>query len=311
MRWRKARRVTGLVILGIGRLLARFLPIGGLSVAHWLYKQFSFNGVSVPYSLGHTVIVIPGVASCWRDVVLGREYAVWEFLSGWASEATGFLDWGANIGYFSCLVARLNRKAKVVAVEPLPECRSYLRAVRRINKLTNIDIIGAVLSDHDGVCEFELPQERYGESGGLGRASVVTHVIQVQGYSLDSLLQKFFAEDRVVVKVDIEGFESVALRVPVSPENAPKVIALCVEVHLYCFAQPQAEFADLLAALQGWFPADWFIAKPRCLQSSWRRYWDRVRRREAVMPLDADLVSSLIESKQVEELHLFGVRRSL
>lgn len=305
---RKLNRIKGLVILIAGRFLSRYLPIGSLTVTKWLFKQFRSNKTTVAYQLNHAVIVIPGVASCWRDVVNGREYALQTFLSSLASRTTGFLDCGANIGYFSCLMARLNPKARVIAVEPLKECRSYLRAVIRINKLLNIEIVEAVLSDSDGTFEFGLPEERFSESASLSRAAATTGLVQVQGYSLDSLLRKFATKDRVIVKVDIEGFESVALNNSISPENAQKVIALFVEVHLCRFLNPRSEFADLLSSLQAWFFADWFIATPRCLQGSLKRYWNRVYEREEIMPLSTGLVNQLIKNKQVGELYLFGIR---
>jgi len=123
-----------------------------------MFRHFCANNTAVLYTTSHAVIVIPCVASCWRDVVNGREYALQAFLSGLASKATGFLDCGANLGYFSCLMATLNPGVKVVAVEPLAECRSYLRAARRINKLANIEVADAVLSDRDGTFEFAPPK---------------------------------------------------------------------------------------------------------------------------------------------------------
>lgn len=310
MERRTLNRIKGLVILIAGRSLSRYLPIGSLTVTKWLFKQFCSNKTTIAYTIDHTVIVIPGVASCWRDVVNGREYALQSLLSDMASRTTGFLDCGANIGYFSCLMARLNPEVKVVAVEPLKECRSYLRAVRRINNSMNIEIVHAVLSECDGVFEFDLPRERFSESGSLSHATAATKVVQIQGYSLDSLLQKFTTKDRVIVKVDIEGFESVALNASVSSQNARKVLALCVEVHLYRFSEPWSEFSSLLEALQAWFPAEWFITKPRCLQNSLRRYWNRVCQREEIMPLNTIVVNQLIEDKRVGELYLFGIRNS-
>jgi hypothetical protein len=123
-------------------------------------------------------------------------------------------------------------------------------------------------------------------------------------------LDKFANSDRVIVKVDIEGFESVALKAPVSSQNAQKVMALCVEAHIYRFSKPGSEFDDLLGSLQIWFPGDWFIATPRCLQNSLRRYWNRVRQIEEIMPLNAALVNELIEGKRIGDLYLFGVRNS-
>jgi FkbM family methyltransferase len=276
-----------------------------------LFKLFCFNNTTVVYTVGYSVIVIPGVASCWRDVVNGREYALQAILSDLAPKATGFLDCGANMGYFSCLMARLNSELKIVAVEPLKECLSYLKAVRRINGFMNIEIVNAVLSDCDGVFEFSLPQERFGESGGLGGAEKGTGTVLVRGYSLDSLLERFTVEDRVIIKVDIEGFESVALRIPPSPVNSQKVFALCVEVHLYRFSRPWPEFSDLLRSIRSWFPARWFITKPRCLQGPLRRYWNRVSQREEFIPLDTTLVKGLVEGGRIQDLYLFGIRGSL
>lgn len=58
-----------------------------------------------------------------------------------------------------------------------------------------------------------------------------------------------------------------------------------------------------------WLVADWFIAKPRCLQGPFERYWHRIMQRETITTLNTDLAKNLIDNKKIDKLKLFGIKR--
>lgn len=243
---------------------------------------------------------------------MGRERAVQGFLAAQAPRATGFLDCGANIGYFSCLAAQCNPQAKILAVEPLAECHRLLRAERRLNGFRHIRIVPGVLSEQDGLCPFERPSESYGESGSIRTTTSIKgeggSLKEICGYSLDHLLNSFSPEDRVIVKVDIEGYEAQALKAPVSSAQAKKVMALCVEVHLFAYANPFADFRQWLGAVQDWFTGRWWMAEPPFTQKPLKRYWRRLRQTEPLKPLDMALMEQWIAQNRLSETYVFGVK---
>lgn len=299
-------RIRGLFIISIAKFLYRFVPFKSNLVSFYFFKFFRSGKPAIVCSRGYNMIVIPGITSCWRNVVAGREFAVESFLRNLIPKATGFLDCGAHMGYFSCLAAGLNKKMKVLAVEPLPECFRYLTALSRINNFKNIEIVKGVLSERDKMTGF-VTSGHFDESGKVARTSQDATVM-AQGYSLNTLLQRFGADDKVIVKVDIEGYEPIALNIVLTQENKKKIIALYIEIHLCFFLQPWPEFWSLLQAVRNWFAADWFIAKPRCLQNPFMRYWNRATQQEPLIILNTDLVKSLIDKRMIAELGLFGIK---
>jgi FkbM family methyltransferase len=78
-------------------------------------------------------------------------YEVFERLVG---HARGFVDVGANIGYYSLLATALNADIRVWSFEPLPPVAEYLRRNKVENDLTNMDVVEMAASDQTGTAEF-------------------------------------------------------------------------------------------------------------------------------------------------------------
>ncbi len=111
-------------------------------------------------------------------------------------------DIGANVGFFSLLASVLTgTEGQVYAFEPLPRNIHYLRQHIQINKLENIDVIEAAVSDHTGEAYFDL-----GASSAMGHLATQGE-IKVQMVSLDSLVDEGRIEAPEVMKVDVEGAE--------------------------------------------------------------------------------------------------------
>ncbi len=264
------------------------------------------------------ILVMPGVHACWRDAVQGREWGPRDFLLRQARRATGFLDCGANMGTFSLLFAAANRRARVIAVEPLPECCRYLRAARRLNGLSRLEVWPAVLSDRSKRIPFHRPVVEFDEGGqidGEGNATS-TRPTEVRAYTLNDLLARYGRDDRVVVKIDIEGHEATALRTTPEKENAAKVLAVCVETHLALYSRPWEDFMGWFSQLEGWFEADWWICAPGGIvppsRRLDRRLWRYVRRlfhKEDLVRIDRRALRHGVDSGAIGEFHLLGVAK--
>ncbi|MDF1519078.1 MAG: FkbM family methyltransferase [Brevefilum sp.] len=111
-------------------------------------------------------------------------------------------DIGANVGYFTLLAAVLvEEKGKVFSFEPLPRNINFLRQHISLNKLTNIRVIEAAVSDHMGQALFDL-----GASTAMGHLSE-TGGLHVQMVSLDQMIENGDLDTPGVLKIDVEGAE--------------------------------------------------------------------------------------------------------
>jgi protein-L-isoaspartate O-methyltransferase len=74
------------------------------------------------------------------------------FLARFANSAeNNFIDVGANIGYFSCLMSKLAGPAgKVLAIEPEPQNLKLLEQNIKINNLTNVVVYPCALGAGEG-----------------------------------------------------------------------------------------------------------------------------------------------------------------
>ena len=111
-------------------------------------------------------------------------------------------DIGANVGYFSLLSAVLvGSGGFVYAFEPLPRNVEFLRKHIKLNKLNNIQVVDAAVSDHTGEAWFNL-----GASSAMGHLSESGEV-QVRLVSLDRLLSERLLKPPDFMKIDVEGAE--------------------------------------------------------------------------------------------------------
>jgi FkbM family methyltransferase len=120
------------------------------------------------------------------------------------------IDIGANIGFYSCLAA--SRQTPVVAIEPLPSnlqllCRNVLE--NGFNHRVEIFPIG--LGSHPDLLKlFGADTGASFVSNWAGTTNTLGHIVPVN--TLDSLLNGRFAGKRLLIKMDVEGFEYTALQ---------------------------------------------------------------------------------------------------
>lgn len=117
----------------------------------WRSYDFTTRANGVVFS-GNTLDLIQGYLY-W--------FGVWEpnlthFIARRMNEAPDrtFLDVGANIGYYSMLVASRHPQSRVIAIEAFPPIVEKLRKNVEQNALKNIRLISEAASDHAGVLEF-------------------------------------------------------------------------------------------------------------------------------------------------------------
>lgn len=119
-----------------------------------------------------------------------------------------FWDIGANAGYHSLVAARVvGPEGRVLAVEPHPSIARTLRAQVSLNGLSNVFVHEAAVSGSPG--QATLMARANTLMSALATVTDEGEAVPVASVSLDSLLE-YGAPD--VVKIDIEGGETAALR---------------------------------------------------------------------------------------------------
>jgi len=159
-----------------------------------------------------------------------------------------FLDIGANIGYFSLLVANNIPTAKVISFEPVNDLFQKLRNNISINDFKNITAINAAVgelneerelflsgSDNLGMSSFQQPENF---SGKREMVKVVT---------IDEWFKRAGLAKIDIIKLDVEGSEFAALKgmkevsqnfkpiiiVEINPETLSMFRLMPVDIYVY------------------------------------------------------------------------------
>lgn len=189
---------------------------------------------------------------------------------------TGFLDVGANLGYFSLLAARwVGPRGRVDSIEPDPLNRQRLQDNLAANALAGRVTVHAIAaSDHAGELRLWHPD---GDDANHGMASTV---VVPQGASREFVVQAERLADVIaqcpdVVKMDVEGAELSALK-GMEPwfkgERPPKLV---VEHNHVGAAAAGHRCGDLLRYLQS-------------VRPEYRAWWIGWRKQELAGPDQID-----------------------
>src|SRR6202142_2416350 len=129
------------------------------------------------------------------------------------SAEKNFIDVGANIGYFSCLLAKLAGPAgKVLAIEPEPQNLKLLEQNIKITNLTNVVVHSGALGAREGSAMLGLYK-----ASNRGRHSILDTDakarIHVPVRTLDDVARNSGknVSSWSLVKIDVEGYEGFVL----------------------------------------------------------------------------------------------------
>lgn len=125
-------------------------------------------------------------------------------------EGDVFFDVGANMGFYSVMLAKKN--VYVVAFEPYPPVYKILLKNIEMNKLSNLVPFNLALSDYDGSAQFNIKRFCGGNSlTELGDVKTIKHT-WVNVIKLDTLLKDSYLNHIDLIKIDTEGSEPEVLR---------------------------------------------------------------------------------------------------
>jgi len=128
---------------------------------------------------------------------------------------TVFVDVGANIGYFTCLVASIIRNegcGKVIAIEPNPECLALLDRNVSINwSMCEIEVHRSAAANFKGTSRLAVPVNRAANAHlDLGKIASSEPLHEVLVAPLDELVGEEVIVD--LLKIDVEGHEWAVLQ---------------------------------------------------------------------------------------------------
>jgi len=167
------------------------------------------------------------------------------------ADATGsnFIDVGANIGYFSCLMSKLaGPTGRVLAIEPEPNNLKLLKDNVRINHLTNVEIHACASGAREGTAKLGLYK-----SINRGRHSMVDldmkSIIEVPVRKLDDLTREYGDGPNAwsLVKIDVEGYE--AFVIDGAKETLYRTETLVIEYSPQLLRKAGVDTASLFDAL--------------------------------------------------------------
>jgi len=159
---------------------------------------------------------IDSVANClyWLGIE-GYEHPSTKIWGRLAEEAVTVLDIGAYTGLYALWAARVNRKAKIFAFEPLQGQYDYLVRNINLNGFDNVFPVQAVVCERDGVANINV------RSGYLlpGSSSIidkfrdgeVREQLSVDSITIDSFVREKAIRNVDLVKIDVEAAEPLIL----------------------------------------------------------------------------------------------------
>jgi FkbM family methyltransferase len=191
----------------------------------------------------------------WNQVV--REHTVLRWITDYLKPGDVFFDVGAHHGWMSMVAARrTGRNGRVVAFEPSPPSVDFLRYHKRVNRLTQMEIVPKAVTRADAaMTPFTLVGDGAAVMNSLVEIEEVKNnprgstVIHVEAVTLDSYSQQTGLVP-AMIKIDVEGAElwvcEGARRL--LAENRPTLI---IATHPPWLPQSQ-KIEDLFALLSGY-----------------------------------------------------------
>lgn len=140
------------------------------------------------------------------------------------------VDVGANVGYYTVLMAGLAQEGIVHSFEPQPLNYHLLGVNVSANNLTNVHTNLCALSDHEGEAPFVVAEDpAFSSLVDTGRKKVLSN-IQVRIRTLDQYCAECQVPRVDILKVDVEGGEGKVLhgacRLLTTVDRRPRLVML-------------------------------------------------------------------------------------
>lgn len=192
----------------------------------WLLGKLQYRKIDsskeypVKMRLGHTMLIRP-TQNYLKNVLISRQYHDQDilFFERFISKDSTVLDIGANIGLYSCAMAKFfaKKNIKIVAIEALEKNFELLKKNLEMNKFANVQALRMALGESEGELRFHLPTSDFvGNAAGENILNSLelkscetekffTEVVPMK--TLDALCLEHSVGNCDFIKIDVEGAE--------------------------------------------------------------------------------------------------------
>jgi len=151
--------------------------------------------------------------SKFSSMVVYNRLPEWDemnFLLHYLRAEDGFLDIGANVGFYTVLASSVMGDERIVAIEANARNAAVIHEQVALNGLTNVEVIEVALGNKKGEILFEDVGREMGAVAAEGQET--GKLMRVPCMPLDELLETLRIAARVLVaKMDVEGSEGLIL----------------------------------------------------------------------------------------------------
>ncbi len=123
-----------------------------------------------------------------------------------------FFDIGANIGFYSLILAADNPACKIVAFEPSPEIFALLESNIKANGFDSVCCERIALSEACGKSTLFLSGSHMSASLEKGFSHLQSEAIETRTDTIDNYVHARGVQGQLVIKMDVEGHEQSTMR---------------------------------------------------------------------------------------------------
>jgi len=182
---------------------------------------------------------------------------IWEkietqFIMRDIKKGTIVLDIGANIGYYTLILAKLvGKKGKVFAFEPEPENFQLLKKNIEINGYQNVICENIAISNQNGEIDLYFSERSIGQHKIYQSSMVSENSIRVKSITLDQYFGDLDMKDKIsFIKIDTEGAEYCVINGMKSLLGSNKKLKIMLEFDPIQIKDARTQPKDLLNLLR-------------------------------------------------------------
>ena len=179
---------------------------------HWqLHKRLRKTPITVRVGTNRSFKVV--CDSSFSSLVVYNRLPDWDemnFLLRLLRPADGFIDIGANVGFYTVLASTVVTVGPILTIEANPKNVLILREQIQLNDLQNTTVMDFALGNVAGEVAFSDSSR---ETGSLASGDEADGcVIKVPCKTLDAVLGSLALPDCTIAKMDVEGCEEMILQ---------------------------------------------------------------------------------------------------
>jgi FkbM family methyltransferase len=175
------------------------------------------------------------------------------------------IDAGCQIGYYSCLFAKLvGEKGHVYSFDPNPEACLSTRRNLRLNSFSHGEVVQAALAETEGNLLFHISSDDQTGLSSLGSIPSSKETISVPCLRLETFFKEREIDAVRLLKIDVEGAEEILLKGlgPVlSTHVIDYILVECFDERLKLLDSSTARIANILGA-GGYRPWEYGVETP-------------------------------------------------